>query len=739
MEYEPLSLLTMLIGLAGGLALFLHGMTMMSNALRAMAGSRMKEIMATLAGNRFSALLTGAIATAVVQSSSVTTVIAIGFVSAGILTLGQAIAVSMGGAVGSTLTAQIIAFNIGYFALLLIALGFGLSMWKSHRVASHIGTMILGLGVLFVGLSMMSEFMAPLRTHQPFIDLMASMRNPLLGILLGAAFTAVVQSSSATLGVIIALASQGLIPLEAGIALVFGANLGTTVTALLATIGQPRAALHTAIGHVSFKVILVLIWLPLIGPLEQITRAVSPSADGLMLAEQLAYEVPRQVANVHTIINVTTVLLLLPFVHLLAALIVRVVGEGPRAKELEQVAPALNPVLYEMPPLAIDAVRQELRLLGERVREQLDLAMAAILSGKPIDIGPVQARERLIDKHHAEIVHYVEHLLQQELARDTGLATVDLVEVADYLESLGDLVERELIPLYERHRASGSSLSPDSKERLRAFATAVSGELHRALNVVADADEALAPTWTTRTQPVTRRRITPIDADRQRMKTSGTGLRYDSFLARFPGFPGFRGFPGFPGFPGTVHIYRLLGFPALLSHLGGPQPQRHLGIGWILFSTAKEIGQGFALKQAQLTRLWREGYWIRSRNSGGWSERCSIWIPLRVIPMHGLASLAVLWNANSRNHCAVPTAWCVVSYVWAQACCAPTWTTRTQPVTRRRITPIDADRQRMKTSGTGLRYDSFLARFPGTVRFRFRFRGQYTYIAFCQRLPLCVT
>ena len=492
MDYEPLSWLTMLIGLAGGLALFLHGMTMMSNALRAMAGSRMKEIMARLAGNRVSALLTGAIATAVVQSSSVTTVIAIGFVSAGIMTLGQAIAVSMGGAVGSTLTAQIIAFNIGYFALLLIAFGFGLSMWKSHRVASLIGTMVLGLGVLFVGLSMMSEFMAPLRTYQPFIDLMASMSNPLLGILLGAAFTAIVQSSSATLGVIIALASQGLIPLEAGIALVFGANIGTTVTALLATIGQPRSALHTAIGHVSFKVILVLIWLPLIGPLEQITRAVSPSADGLMLAEQLAYEVPRQVANVHTIINVTTVLLLLPFVHLLAALIVRVVGEGPKPKELEQVAPALNPVLYEIPPLAIDAVRQELRLMGERVREQLDLAMAAILAGRPIDVGPVQARERLIDKHHAEIVHYVEHLFQQELARDTGLAMIDLVEVADYLESLGDLVERELIPLYERHRAGGASLSPDSADRLRAFATAVSAELHRSLNAVADADEALA-------------------------------------------------------------------------------------------------------------------------------------------------------------------------------------------------------------------------------------------------------
>jgi phosphate:Na+ symporter len=489
---ESLSLLPMLIGLAGGLALFLHGMTMMSSSLRAMAGSRLKEIMARLAGNRFSALLTGAIATAVVQSSSVTTVIAIGFVSAGILTLGQAIAVSMGGAVGSTLTAQIIAFDISYFAFLLIAAGFGLSMWKSHRIASLVGSMMLGLGVLFVGLAMMSDFMAPLRSYQPFVDLMASMSNPLYGILIGAVFTAVVQSSSATLGVIIALASQGLIPLQAGIALVFGANIGTTITALLATIGQPRSALHTAIGHVSFKVLIVVIWLPLIGVLERMTRAVSPSADGLALAEQLALEVPRQVANAHTIINVATVLLLLPFINVLAALIVRIVGDGPRPREPEQVATALNAVLYEMPPLALDAVRRELAALGQRVREQLDLAMAAILAGKDIAVGPLQSREHLIDRHHAEIVHYVQHLLQQELAADTGMAVVDLVEAADYLESLGDLVEKELVPLYERQRAADTAASPDSMARLAEFATAVSGELQRALDAVENADHAMA-------------------------------------------------------------------------------------------------------------------------------------------------------------------------------------------------------------------------------------------------------
>jgi len=482
----------MLIGLAGGLALFLHGMTMMSSSLRAMAGSRLKEIMARLAGNRFSALLTGAIATAVVQSSSVTTVIAIGFVSAGILTLGQAIAVSMGGAVGSTLTAQIIAFDISYFAFLLIAAGFGLSMWKSHRIASLVGSMMLGLGVLFVGLAMMSDFMAPLRSYQPFVDLMASMSNPLYGILIGAVFTAVVQSSSATLGVIIALASQGLIPLQAGIALVFGANIGTTITALLATIGQPRSALHTAIGHVSFKVLIVVIWLPLIGVLERITRAVSPSADGLALAEQLAFEVPRQVANAHTIINVATVLLLLPFINVLAGLIVRIVGDGPQPREPEQVAIELNPVLYEMPPLAMDAVRRELGALGQRVRQQLDLAMSAILEGKDIAVGPLQSREQLIDRHHAEIVRYVQPMLQQELAADTGMAVVDLVEAADYLESLGDLVENELVPLYERQRAADTAASPDSLARLAEFATAVSGELQRALEAVKAGDPDMA-------------------------------------------------------------------------------------------------------------------------------------------------------------------------------------------------------------------------------------------------------
>ncbi len=491
MDYASLSLAPMLIGLAGGLALFLHGMTMMSNALRAMAGSRLKTIMGRLAQNRVSALLSGAAVTAIVQSSSVTSVIAIGFVSAGVLNLGQALAVIMGASVGSTVTAQIIAFDISNLAFALVASGFGLSLWKARRVASLAGTVILGLGIVFIGLSMMSDFMAPLRTYQPFLDLIASMTNPLLGILIGAIFTAIVQSSSATLGVVIALATQGLIPLDAGIALVFGANIGTTITGLLATIGQPRTALQAALGLVSFKVLLVLIWLPLIGLLDQITRAVSPSAEGLALAEQLAYEVPRQVANVHLIVNLSTVLILLPFINLLAALIVRVTGQ-PAAPEEEDLAPALNTVLFEMPPMAVDAARRELLHLGERVADQLDEAVRVILDDQPAAIDALHENELLIDRHYASIVGFVEQLLQPELPADVIRTAVELVEAADYLESIGDLVDKEMIPLYQRHTERGTAISPQARAQLQTLAAAVSQELRRALGAVADADQALA-------------------------------------------------------------------------------------------------------------------------------------------------------------------------------------------------------------------------------------------------------
>jgi phosphate:Na+ symporter len=245
--------------------------------------------------------------------------------------------------------------------------------------------------------------------------------------------------------------------------------------------------------YASLSLAPMLIWLPLIGPLDQITRAVSPSAEGLALAEQLAYEVPRQVANVHLIVNLSTVLILLPFVNLLAALIVRVTGQ-PMAPEEEELAlaPALNKVLFEMPPMAVDAVRRESLHLGERVADQLDDAVRVILDDQPAAIDALHERELLIDRHYASIVGFVEQLLQPELPADVIKAAVELVEAADYLESIGDLVDKEMISLYQRHKERGTVISRQARAQLQTLAAAVSQELRRALGAVADADQALA-------------------------------------------------------------------------------------------------------------------------------------------------------------------------------------------------------------------------------------------------------
>lgn len=493
MDQEAFSLVPMLIGLAGGLALFLHGMTLMSSAMRGMAGSRLNTIMAQLARNRWTALLTGMGITSIVQSSTVTSLIAIGFVSAGVLTLAQALAVIMGAGVGSAVTTQIIAFDISNLSYVLTAIGFGLSLWKSRRIASLAGTAVMGLGLLFIGLGLMSAFMAPLRSHQPFLDLMASMTNPLLGILIGTLFTAIIQSSTATLGVVIALAAQGLIPLQAGIALVFGANIGTTLTALLAAIGQPRVALQAAVGLLGFKVALVAIWLPLIGLLERITRAVSPSAPELALAEQLAFEVPRQVANVHLIVNLSTVLILLPFTNQLARLIERVIGHGPAPREHDEgLAPELTPLLLDVPPMALEAARREVLHLGERVSEQFAAAIDVVLGGKELAPQALHEREERIDRHHGAIVAYLERLLQSETAHDVSHSAIDLVEASEYLEAIADVIDKEIVPLQQRRQQEAAAWTPQSRERLQALAAAVAQELHAALRAVAEADPGLA-------------------------------------------------------------------------------------------------------------------------------------------------------------------------------------------------------------------------------------------------------
>ena len=365
--------------LFGGLALFLFGMEQMSVALKAVAGDSMKRVLAKLTTSRIMGLITGAFVTAIIQSSSVTTVMLVGFVTANLMSLSQAIGVILGADIGTTITAQIVAFKVTKYALLLVGIGFLFIFVGKTDKTKHYGALIMGLGLIFFGMGVMSDGMKPLRTYQPFIDLMQNVSNPVVGILVATLFTGLVQSSSATMGVVIALALQGLVSLEGGIALALGANIGTCVTAGLASIGKPREAVRVAVAHVTFKVVGVALIVAFIPYLADFVRWLSPvAAEGVTGVDKLAAETPRQIANAHTVFNVGIAVLFLPLAGLFARFCEFVVPDKP----MEEVGIAqtkyLDDALLTTPALALDHTRMEIGHMGESVKAMISGMMPAI-------------------------------------------------------------------------------------------------------------------------------------------------------------------------------------------------------------------------------------------------------------------------------------------------------------------------------------------------------------------------
>lgn len=357
-----LSLVPLIAGLIGGLFIFLFGMEKLTDALKTLADGGMRKVLGKLTANRFLGALTGALVTAVIQSSSVTSVLVVGFISAGMMTLSQSVGVIMGANVGTTITAQIIAFNVTEYAMAMLALGSVLSLLGRKSSWRTVGMSIVGLSLVFLGMGQMSEAAYPLRSYQPFINLMQEMRNPLLGVLAGAAFTALVQSSSATTGIVIVLASQGFITLEAGIALTLGANVGTCITAVISAVGKPGIAKQAVAVHVLFNLLGAIIWIPMIPWLADFVREVSPMAEGLKGQEKLAAVVPRQIANAHTVFNLITTFLFIGFTGTIARLVEKVVP----VKEEKQKTQAkfLDVVFLDMPELAMDRLQLEIGRFG---------------------------------------------------------------------------------------------------------------------------------------------------------------------------------------------------------------------------------------------------------------------------------------------------------------------------------------------------------------------------------------
>jgi phosphate:Na+ symporter len=482
----------MAMQLLGGLALFLFGIDQMADALKAVAAERVKVILATLTSNRYRGALTGALVTAVVQSSSVTTVLVVGFTAAGLMSFSQSIGVIMGANIGTTITAQIVAFKVSKVALLVIAVGFGFLFFSKKEDIRYYGGGLMGLGMVFFGMTIMSDAMNPLRAYQPFLDLMVTMERPFVGILVAAAFTALIQSSSATIAIVIVLAGQGFITLPAGIALVFGANIGTCVTALLATIGKTREAFRAAVSHVFFNVAGVLLWIGLIGQLAALVTALSPANVGLEGAEKLAAGTPRQVANAHTIFNVANTLIFIWFTPQIARLIEWLVPDKPLDEEGIIRPRFLNDDLLETPSLALALTRREITHMGEKVKEMLTEVMPAILHGNRSMLADIRNKDENVDALHAQIISYLGKISRLELTAQQNDEFLRLMDAVNNLENIGDVIETNLVDLGHSRIAKNISVSRPTQDVLNGFHRVVMAAVDSAIQAVADNDEETA-------------------------------------------------------------------------------------------------------------------------------------------------------------------------------------------------------------------------------------------------------
>jgi phosphate:Na+ symporter len=463
---ETIDWVLLLAGLLGGLAIFLLGMDRMTESLRVVAGDRLRGILLRLTSNRFVGMMTGAGITAIIQSSSVTTVLVVGFISSGLMSFEQSLGVILGANVGTTITAQIIAFKVTTYALFAVAGGFAVTFFSKRGDRQAQGAVVLGLGLVFLGMSMMGDAMSPLRSSDTFIDLMARLENPFLGVAVGALFTALVQSSSATTGIVIVLAQQGLITLETGIALVLGANVGTSITALLASVGKPREALRAGVAHALFNVGGAVLWLPFIGVLAG-------------FVEGLAGETARQVANAHTIFNVVNALLIVGFIPAFARLIERLVPDRPEDESGVVRVRYLDKALLKTPSLALDRARLELLRMADRVRSMLADVMPALLSGTRWTLTEIEERDDEVDSLHGQIIAYLGEISQTRLSEGETEELLGLMEATNDLEAIGDIIETNLVSLGLQRTEQGVTISPETTGVLTEF----HGEVVEALDL----------------------------------------------------------------------------------------------------------------------------------------------------------------------------------------------------------------------------------------------------------------
>lgn len=420
------------LGLLGGLALFLYGMQMMSDGLEDAAGNRMKKILERLTSNRFLGVAVGAGITAVIQSSSATTVMVVGFVNSGMMTLRQAVWIIMGANIGTTITGQLIALDVGMLAPLFAFIGVAMVVFFKAPKAHHIGKILAGLGVLFIGMEMMGDAMYPLRESEAFVSLMTQFSNPLLGILAGAVFTAIIQSSSASVGILQALATAGVIGLPSAVYVLFGQNIGTCITAVLASIGTSRAAKRTTIIHLMFNIIGTIVFVIACQflPVTDWVAAITPE------------NVSAQIANMHTIFNITTTSLLLPVGGWLALAAEKLLPD--RAEDRPTALTALgdeftiNGLSLGSHAVHTDLLAGEISRMVSLAGENMRRAFEAVAAGTSEKMEEIDRTEGVLDGMNKEISQYISKIL---VHNNSGKNVADIEQyflITGNAERIGD-------------------------------------------------------------------------------------------------------------------------------------------------------------------------------------------------------------------------------------------------------------------------------------------------------------
>lgn len=424
--------ITDVLALLGGLALFLYGMQMMSTGLEAAAGNRMKSILEKLTSNRIKGVLVGSAITAVIQSSSATTVMVVGFVNSGLMTLKQAVWVIMGANIGTTITGQLIALDIGAIAPLFAIAGVGAIMFIKSEKVHHISSIFAGLGILFMGMDMMGAAMSPLKESEAFISLMTKFDNPLLGILVGALFTAVIQSSSASVGILQALASTGMIPLSSAVFVLFGQNIGTCITAVLASIGMKVNAKRTTVIHLLFNIIGTVLFtvICLVTPYVTWIEAMTPG------------DPVAQIANAHTVFNIVTTLLLLPFGTHMANIAVRILPDSKKADDedlrLKYIRPFESSYAIGHSAVAVSQVRDEVNRMRDMVAKNISDSFDSLVQYDEKLRKKVSEREEYIDFLNKGISEYIVSLMASEMNMSDSRKINGYYAIISNLERIGD-------------------------------------------------------------------------------------------------------------------------------------------------------------------------------------------------------------------------------------------------------------------------------------------------------------